>query len=56
MEQWDLEGRDNFGHERWAVVLGLHASLKQLGIYYMDTRPGNIMFAEDEDEASETYL
>lgn len=45
MEDWDREGRENFGDENWLVVRGIHASLKQLGIYYMDTKPGNIMFA-----------
>ncbi len=46
MEQWNEEGLENFGDERWGIVRGLHASLKRLGIYYMDTRPGNIMFLD----------
>lgn len=44
MEEWDREGRENFGADNWTIVRSIHESLKQIGIYYMDTKPGNIMF------------
>lgn len=55
MDDWDREGRENFGDANWLIVRGIHASLKQIGIYYMDTRPGNIMF-DPADSPGQTEL
>ena len=45
MGHWNAEGRENFG-ERWIRVLSLIRLLEGYGIYYVDPKPGNIMFAD----------
>lgn len=45
MEHWHAEGRENFGN-RWAKVLSVIRILEGYGIYYVDPKPGNIMFAD----------
>lgn len=42
---WHAEGRDNFGN-RWSTVMSLIGVLQKYGIYYVDPKPGNIMFAD----------
>lgn len=49
MADCDAERRENFGDDHWQVVRQIHACLKQVGIYYMDTKPGNITFAEGDE-------
>jgi hypothetical protein len=45
MGHWHAEGRENFG-DRWKTVLSLVRLLEGHGIYYVDPKPGNIMFAD----------
>jgi hypothetical protein len=45
MGHWHAEGQDNFG-SRWSKVLSVIGSLQKYGIYYVDPKPGNIMFAD----------
>jgi len=45
MGHWHAEGRENFG-DRWKIVLSLIRILESHGIYYVDPKPGNIMFAD----------
>ena len=45
MGNWHAEGRENFG-DRWKTVLSLIRVLQTYGIYYIDPKPGNIMFAD----------
>ena len=45
MGHWHEEGRENFG-DRWKNVLSLIRQLEGHGIYYVDPKPGNIMFAD----------
>ena len=47
MEEWEQEGLENFG-ARWPDVKALLWSLKELGIYYYDAKPGNINFGDPE--------
>jgi hypothetical protein len=46
MSHWHAEGRENFG-KRWATVLSLIRQLESYGIWYVDPKPGNVMFADD---------
>ena len=45
MSNWHVEGRENFG-ERWSKVLSLIGWLQKYGIWYVDPKPGNIMFGD----------
>ncbi len=49
VEGMHAEGKEIFEH-RWPEVLSLLAVLRRYGIYYVDPKPGNIRFS-DEDEA-----
>lgn len=44
MGHWHAEGKENFG-PRWPEVLRLIGALQKYGIWYVDPKPGNIMFA-----------
>ncbi len=46
MADHDEQGRELFG-DRWAEVRALVWSLRQFGIYYYDTKPGNIRFGDE---------
>ncbi len=46
MAAWQAERRELFG-DRWPEVLALMAEFRRLGIYLMDPKPGNIMFAAE---------
>ena len=48
MNDWNENGIDMFGEEKWAIVRGVKASLQMHGIYYTDCKPGNIMFPPDD--------
>jgi hypothetical protein len=41
--QWETEKQEQFG-TRWPEVCAVLDALKELGIYVLDVRPGNIMF------------
>jgi hypothetical protein len=43
MGHWHEEGRENFG-KRWSNLLSVVRILESFGIYYVDPKPGNIMF------------
>lgn len=45
MGHWHDEGRENFG-QRWPKVLSVVRILEGHGIYYVDPKPGNIMFGD----------
>jgi hypothetical protein len=45
MAHWHSEGEENFG-DRWPEVLRLIGALQKYGIWYVDPKPGNIMFAD----------
>jgi hypothetical protein len=45
MGHWHAEGKENFGG-RWPEVLRLIGALQKYGIWYVDPKPGNIMFAD----------
>lgn len=45
MANWHAEGRENFG-EQWSKVLSLIGALQKYGIWYVDPKPGNIMFGD----------
>jgi len=47
MNNWLAECRELFGGN-WPVVQSLLYDLRNLGIYYVDPKPANICFAEDE--------
>jgi len=47
MREWEGEGMENFG-DRWPDVKAVLWSLRQLGIYYFDAKPGNIHFGDRE--------
>ena len=44
MADWENEQRELWG-DRWAIVQSIIAQLEQIGIYYQDVKPGNVMFA-----------
>jgi hypothetical protein len=46
MENWHAEGRENFG-KRWATVMSLVRMLESYGIFYVDPKPGNVMFGDE---------
>jgi hypothetical protein len=46
MSHWHAEGRENFG-KRWATVLSLIRQLESYGIWYIDPKPGNVMFGDE---------
>lgn len=48
MANWHAEGKENFG-SRWSTVLSLLRMLQSFGIYYVDPKPGNIMFGDESD-------
>ena len=48
MNNWHAEGRENFG-DRWKTALSLIRSLQKYGIYYVDPKPANISFGNDEE-------
>ena len=43
MADWEAEQRE-LREERWPAVQSILGRLEQVGIYYQDVRPGNIMF------------
>jgi hypothetical protein len=45
MSAWHAEGKENFG-PRWSQVLSLIGMLQKYGIWYVDPKLGNIMFAD----------
>ncbi len=45
MDDWYAEGKENFG-PRWGQVLSLIGMLQKYGIWYVDPKPGNIMFGD----------
>jgi hypothetical protein len=45
--QFEVEGRENFG-DRWPVVRSLLGLLELHGIYYLDPKPGNIKFQDEQ--------
>jgi hypothetical protein len=45
MGDWHAEGKENFG-PRWGQVLSLIGLLQKYGIWYVDPKPGNIMFVD----------
>jgi hypothetical protein len=45
MANWEAEGKENFG-EQWSIVLSLVGALQKYGIWYVDPKPGNIMFGD----------
>jgi hypothetical protein len=44
-QDWEQQGQELF-ESRWPQVKKLISSLKQFGIYYLDAKPGNIMFED----------
>ena len=42
-QDWNNQGQDLFD-EQWPTVKKLLSALRQYGIYYLDAKPGNIMF------------
>lgn len=46
--RFDAEGRWLFG-SHWPDVLVALEELKELGIYYVDPKPGNIVFGDEQD-------
>jgi hypothetical protein len=51
---FEIEGRDMF-EGRWPEVRRLLGALEVHGIYYLDPKPGNIRFG-DEDESDEASI
>jgi len=49
MANWRAEGRENFG-DRWSIVMSLVRALQKFGIYYVDPKPGNIMFGDEAED------
>jgi hypothetical protein len=49
MADWHAEGKENFGN-RWGTVMSLIRTLQKYGIYYVDPKPGNIMFGDESDD------
>ena len=47
MANFHAEGRENF-QSRWPVVLRALSILRGHGIYYVDPRPGNVTFGDDD--------
>jgi hypothetical protein len=45
MAHWHAEGQENFD-TRWSKVLSVINMLQKYDIYYVDPKPGNIMFAD----------
>lgn len=45
MSHWHAEGQETFG-PRWPKVLAVIAALQRYGIWYVDPKPGNIMFGD----------
>lgn len=45
MADWEAEQRELW-EDRWPAVQSILAQLEQIGIYYQDVKPGNIMFAQ----------
>jgi hypothetical protein len=46
LADWEAEGIENFGEERWPTVCNLLYGLRPLGIFYYDAKPQNIRFAD----------
>ena len=46
MANFHAEGRENF-QKHWSIVQRALAFLRSHGIYYVDPRPGNIVFEDD---------
>jgi len=51
MGQWHSDLKENFG-DRTGIVLSLLRALQNYGIYYIDPKPGNIMFGDESDRLS----
>jgi hypothetical protein len=53
-EEWNREGIELFGTQRWKTALSVTRELQAYGIYYYDIKPGNLMFedwtGEDEED------
>jgi hypothetical protein len=47
MADWETDGGDLFGADKWAQVKVILWGLRALGIYYYDAKPQNIRFADD---------
>jgi hypothetical protein len=45
MADWQARGKEDFD-DRWGQVLSLVGMLQKYGIWYIDPKPGNIMFAD----------
>lgn len=45
LENYHKDGAERFGHN-WPKVCALMEELESIGIYYLDPRPGNIMFPD----------
>lgn len=45
MADWHARGKEDFD-DRWGQVLSLIGILQKYGIWYIDPKPGNIMFAD----------
>jgi len=43
---WNESGQELFD-DRWPQVKSLFFALEQFGVYYMDAKPGNIMFGDE---------
>jgi len=46
---WENQRRELF-EDRWPQVRLLVSALRRIGIYYMDAKPGNIMFGDEHLE------
>jgi hypothetical protein len=44
-QEWDEQGKELF-ETRWNEVRKLISALRQFGIYYLDAKPGNIVFED----------
>jgi hypothetical protein len=43
---WHAEGHENFG-KRWSTVLSPIREHESYGIWYVDPKPGNVMFGDE---------
>jgi hypothetical protein len=46
--EWNEQGIERFGAERWKEAKIVVAALKRFGVYYYDMQQGNLMFADSE--------
>ncbi len=45
MKEHEANQRELWGDDRWPQILSIVWQLERIGIYYLDTKPGNIAFA-----------